>query len=106
MEERGVATSYLFLQAAVLALIYLFTFDTWKARLVTSRRVWSRTVILVALWVIADRVAMGLGIWHFRPGATSPVQIFGLPVEEYSMFVTHAIGCQMLMANFVRGERS
>ena|SRR5438067_3673755 len=96
------AASYLFLQAAVLTLIYLFTFDTWRARLLASRRFWLRTAVLLCLWVIADRVAIALGIWHFRPGATLPIRIIGLPVEEYAMFLTHAVGCQMLIANFDR----
>jgi lycopene cyclase domain-containing protein len=102
--ESGVATSYLFLQAAVLTLIYLFTFDTWRARFVTSRRFWVRTAMLVAIWVVADRAAIALGIWRFRVGATLPIHLFGLPFEEYAMFVTHAVGCQMLMANFQRAE--
>lgn len=52
------------------------------------RRVWLLSTVIptVYLW-IADRVAIGNGIWHISETYTTGLQLFGLPIEEATFFL-------------------
>ena len=61
----------------------------------------------VYLW-LADRIAIGLGIWYISPRYTTGVHLFGLPVEEALFFAyTNVIVVQGLLLFLVllRGAR-
>ncbi len=53
-----------------------------------ERRLWliSTMIPTVYLWV-ADRVAIGLGIWHIAEEYTTGWHLFGLPIEEAVFFL-------------------
>lgn len=58
------------------------------ATLWTMRRVWLLGVLVptVYLW-IADRFAIGTGIWQISQTYTTGLQVFGLPIEEATFFL-------------------
>lgn len=57
------------------------------------------------LW-LADRIALGLGIWSISPRYTTGLDLFGLPVEEALFFLlTNVIVVQGLLLFLVLGRR-
>jgi lycopene beta-cyclase len=83
--ERGLYTGLILAWAApVLAAQWAFV----APRIVADPRafliaVWAPTLYL---W-IADRIAIGLGIWSISPRYTTGLHILGLPVEEALFFL-------------------
>lgn len=52
---------------------------------VVQARLW--VVLPVTLWLcIADRCALGMGIWTISPASSTGVTLAGLPVEEALFF--------------------
>lgn len=58
------------------------------------RRIWGWTIAVPTLYLwMADRVAIGLGIWTISPEQTLGGHIFGLPLEEAVFFLVTNILC-------------
>ena len=74
-------TSYVFLEAALVATVYLFTLDTFQWRAVIEREFLLRAAILFVLWFVVDQIALALGVWSFPPEGTLPIRIAQLPLE-------------------------
>lgn len=73
------------------------------------RRIWTWAVAVPTgyLW-IADRLAIGLGIWTISPDATLGWHLLGLPVEEAVFFLVTNILCVqgiMLFLNLWDGDQ-
>lgn len=64
------------------------------------RRVWLlATLVPTAYLCVADRLAIGLGIWRISERHTTGAALFGLPVEEATFFlVTNLMVVQGLLA--------
>lgn len=58
------------------------------ATLWTMQRIWLLGVLVptIYLWV-ADRIAIGAGIWQISPAYITGLQILGLPIEEATFFL-------------------
>lgn len=63
------------------------------------RRAWLLATLIPTLYLcVADRVALGNGIWQIAPGRSTGVAIWGLPVEEAVFFlVTNLMVVQALI---------
>lgn len=52
------------------------------------RRIWLLGTLVPTLYLwIADRIAIGQGIWHISETYTTGLQLFGLPIEEAAFFL-------------------
>lgn len=53
-----------------------------------ERRLWFWSTIIPTLYLwVADRVALGLGIWYIAEEYTTGYHLFGLPIEEATFFL-------------------
>ena len=100
----GTGGGYVVMQIAVLLTVYLFTFDTSSSRDLYQRRFLLRAFALTLLWFAVEQAGVRLGIWYYPEGGTLPIRIAELPLEEYFMFFTHAVLCQLLVAHVLRGK--
>ncbi len=55
----------------------------WQNRRLLALAIWPSTLYLC----IADRIAIGQGIWHITEGTSTGVMLLGLPVEEAIFFL-------------------
>ncbi len=54
----------------------------------SERRLWFISTLLPTLYLwIADRIALGLGIWFIAEETTTGWHLFGLPIEEATFFL-------------------
>ena len=69
--------------APILALMWAFGGEMLWAR----RRLIGWTVALPTLYLcVADRIAIGLGVWHISDATRTGVELIGLPIEEALFF--------------------
>lgn len=85
------AHNYLFLDLAVLTTAVTLTWGRPEWRRILSRQWLRGFVLLFVFWCAVDWIAIGLRIWSFPPGGSLPVRIAGLPLEEYFVFLVHAV---------------
>jgi lycopene cyclase domain-containing protein len=69
-----------------------------------AKRFWFCAAALFLVWTVVDVVALRLGLWHFPRGATLPVRILELPLEEYLIFVIHTQVCAILLGVMRAGD--
>ena len=82
------STLYLGLILAWAAPVLSLQWFIGTATLWAMRRIWLLGVLVptIYLW-IADRIAIGSGIWHISPTYTTGLELFGLPIEEATFFL-------------------
>jgi lycopene cyclase domain-containing protein len=93
------STLYLGLILAWAAPILLLQWVIGAATLWSAKRVWLLGTLVPTLYLwIADRVAIGDGIWQISDTYTTGLQLFGLPIEEATFFlVTNLLVSQGLL---------
>lgn len=67
----------------------------WKQ--IISRPLLQIIAAYVVFLVLLDILLVHLGFWAFPPGRSLPWRLLTLPLEEYILFVFHALMCVMLM---------
>ena len=91
------ASSYLFLELALLVYLIGFGLQPWVEAPITSRRTLYAAIALGMFWFAIDEVALALRIWSFPEGGTLHLRVFGLPLEEYLLFFLHTVVCLVLI---------
>ncbi|MBL7977566.1 MAG: lycopene cyclase domain-containing protein [Bacteroidetes Order II. Incertae sedis bacterium] len=77
---------------------YLIGSALWDIR---RTFIWSLSIPTVYLW-IADRIAIGLGIWEISRNYTIGWHILGLPIEEATFFLITNLLCLGGLSIFMR----
>jgi lycopene cyclase domain-containing protein len=99
------STAYLFLELAVFCFILGFCWEEFWSMELRNRRVWMAILALAGFWFAIDQFAVGLGLWTFPEGASLPVRLFALPLEEYLLFFMHTFLCLVLLRHFSATRR-
>ncbi|RYG59606.1 hypothetical protein EON80_25535 [bacterium] len=81
--------TYLFIIGAPGLIFNLFFWSRWKKLLRPRLKAIVATIgITTAYWAVLDNIAVHpLGIWGFKPEHVTGVQLLGLPIEEWVLFV-------------------
>ena len=82
------STLYLGLVLAWASPVLLLQWVIGSATLWTMKRIWLFGTLIPTLYLwIADRIAIGNGIWQISDTYTTGLQLFGLPIEEATFFL-------------------
>ncbi len=82
------STLYLGLILAWAAPIFSLQWIVGTATLWAMKRIWLIGALVPTLYLwIADRIAIGNGIWQISDAYTTGLQLFGLPIEEATFFL-------------------
>lgn len=91
MEEFSQGYSYLYLEVCVLAMVLAFWNGRLSWKVLYQNGFLHGTLILFLLWTVVDQIAIALALWEFPAEGNLPIRILGLPIEEYCIFILHAI---------------
>jgi lycopene cyclase domain-containing protein len=97
------ATSYLFLELAMVVFFVGFCWEHIRSVGLTTWRFWRPALLLAAFWLVLDQIAVSLRIWAFPASGTLPIRILHLPVEEYILFLAHTLICILLLRLYKAG---
>jgi hypothetical protein len=92
--------SYMLLEIGMFLTIWLLSLNSvdWGP-LLTKQGLWL-CISLIAFWFTLDQVGLLFGLWAFPAKGTLLFRFFGLPLEEYLLFIIHTLMCYMLLALF------
>jgi hypothetical protein len=97
--------SYLLLEIGMFLTIWLLSLNavSWKPLL--TRRGLLTCISIFILWFALDQTGLMFRLWSFPGAGTLPIRIFGLPLEEYLIFIIHTLMCFMLASMFHAEQR-
>ena len=90
-------STYLIAELAIAMMVLLMKPRQVQWRIFYSRRFITTAMGLFLVWLALDQIALAIGLWHFPQEGTFPVRIFGLPLEEYGIFLIHTVVCIVIL---------
>lgn len=95
-------SAYLFLELSILAYAIGFGWEHWDANRLLSRSFVYAACGLALFWFCIDQIAIWLDLWTFPEGATLPIRVLSLPIEEYLLFFLHTVICFLFVRHYAR----
>ncbi|MBV8517660.1 MAG: hypothetical protein JO197_09695 [Acidobacteria bacterium] len=93
---------YLYFDLALLAAVMSFAWPAVTLEDLRSGRLWSTSVVLIALWFIVDQIALETGVWYFPAEGTLPIRVARLPLEEWLALFGHTVITRLVLRNTLR----